>query len=82
MRRLIGIDFGTTNSLCAWMDGDQPVIIPNDRGERFTPSALALTDSGELLVGASARNQALADPARALSGVKRLLGKTDRKSVV
>jgi molecular chaperone DnaK len=75
MKRMIGIDFGTTNSLCAWMDGDQPLIIPNDRGERSTPSALARTESGELLVGASAKNQALADPSSSLLGVKRLLGK-------
>jgi len=57
------------------MDGDIPVVIPNDRGERATPSVVAISDTGKLLVGASARNQALADPRSALFGVKRLLGK-------
>ncbi|PKL08820.1 MAG: heat-shock protein Hsp70 [Spirochaetae bacterium HGW-Spirochaetae-7] len=76
MRGIVGLDFGTTNTLCAWMDGDVPVVIPNDRGERATPSVVAISDSGNLLVGASARNQALADPQSALFGVKRLLGKS------
>lgn len=75
MRGIVGLDFGTTNTLCAWMDGDIPVVIPNDRGDRSTPSVVAVSDSGTLLVGASARNQALADPRSALFGVKRLLGK-------
>jgi len=73
---VVGIDFGTTNTLCAWMDGDTPVIVPNERGERATPSIVAVSDSGELLVGTSARNQAMADPRSALFGVKRLLGKS------
>ncbi|HOZ71836.1 MAG TPA: Hsp70 family protein [Spirochaetales bacterium] len=76
MRGVIGLDFGTTNTLCAWMDGDTPIIVPNDRGERATPSVVAVSGSGEALVGSSARNQALADPASALFGVKRLLGKS------
>lgn len=76
MRGAIGLDFGTTNTLCAWMDGDNALIVPNDRGERATPSVIAYSDSGELLLGASARNQAMADPGSALFGVKRLLGKT------
>ena len=76
MRGVIGLDFGTTNTLCAWMDGDTPVIVPNDRGERSTPSVVAVSDSGETLVGSSARNQALADPTSALFGVKRLLGRS------
>lgn len=75
MRGIVGLDFGTTNTLCAWMDGDIPVIIPNERGERATPSVVAVSDSGGFLVGSSARNQALANPASALFGVKRLLGK-------
>lgn len=75
MRGVIGLDFGTTNTLCAWMDGENPIIVPNERGERATPSVVAVSDSGEILVGSSARNQALADPHSALFGVKRLLGK-------
>ena len=58
------------------MDGENPIIVPNERGERATPSVVAVSDSGELLVGSSARNQALADPHSALFGVKRLLGKS------
>ena len=73
---VIGLDFGTTNTLCAWMDGDIPVIGPNDRGERATPSVVARADSGETLIGSSARSQALADPRSAVFGVKRLLGKS------
>jgi len=76
VRGIVGLDFGTTNTLCAWMDGDVPVIVPNERGERATPSVVAVSDSGELLVGSTARNQAFADPASALFGVKRLLGKS------
>jgi molecular chaperone DnaK len=57
------------------MDGDIPVIVPNERGERATASIVAVSDSGEMLVGSSARNQAMADPRSALYGVKRLLGK-------
>jgi len=57
------------------MDGDMPVIVPNERGERATASIVAVSDSGELLVGTSARNQAMADPRSALYGVKRILGK-------
>ena len=74
MSPVIGIDFGTTNSLCAWMDGDRPAIIPNARGLRTTPSVVAMTAKGEVLVGESAKNQAYINPENTISGVKRLLG--------
>ncbi len=74
MAAVIGIDFGTTNSLCAWLDGDRPAIIPNARGARATPSVVAVTARGETLVGESAKNQALVNPADTVAGVKRLLG--------
>jgi molecular chaperone DnaK len=74
MRRIIGIDFGTTNSLCAWLEGDRPSIIPNARGARCTPSVVARSAKGEILVGESAKNQALVNPDRTVSGVKRMLG--------
>ncbi len=74
MRHVIGIDFGTTNSLCAWLDGDRPAIIPNGRGARFTPSVVARSAKGDILVGESAKNQALVNPERTIAGVKRLLG--------
>ena len=70
---ILGIDFGTTNSLCAWMDGDLPTVIPNVRGARFTPSAIAATRKGEILVGESAKNQALVNPNNTLLHVKRRL---------
>ena len=74
MRPIIGIDFGTTNSLCAWLDGDRPTIIPNARGSRLTPSVVAVTAKGETLVGESAKNQAYINPENTVAGVKRLLG--------
>jgi len=74
MRHVIGIDFGTTNSLCAWLDGERPSIIPNARGARFTPSVVARSAKWDILVGESAKNQALVNPERTISGVKRLLG--------
>lgn len=59
------------------MDGDQLTVIPNDRGERITPSVVAVSDSGDFLVGTSARNQALANPGSAVFGLKRLLGQRE-----
>jgi molecular chaperone DnaK len=74
MRKRIGIDFGTTNSLCAWLEDDRPVIIPNARGSRYTPSVVARSTKGEIFVGESAKNQALVNPDRTIAGVKRMLG--------
>ncbi len=70
---IIGIDFGTTNSLCAFMDGDRPSLIPNARGARSTPSVVALSMRGEILIGESARNQGLIYPENTIAGVKRQL---------
>jgi molecular chaperone DnaK len=70
---VIGIDFGTTNSLCAFMDGDRPSIIPNGRGARTTPSVVAVSPRGDILVGESARNQAFINPDSTIAGVKRHL---------
>jgi molecular chaperone DnaK len=70
---VIGIDFGTTNSLCAFMDGDRPSIIPNARGARSTPSVVAVSPRGEILVGESARNQALINPGNTIAAPKRHL---------
>ncbi len=74
MLPVIGIDFGTTNSLCAWLDGERPTIIPNARGSRSTPSVVASTAKGEILVGESAKNQAYVNPENTITGIKRLLG--------
>jgi len=78
---VVGIDFGTTNTLCAWFDGDTVVVIPNDRGERINPTVFAISDSGEVLTGASARNQALADPESAFMAVKRSLGSVESVTI-
>ncbi|MBU0934973.1 MAG: Hsp70 family protein [Spirochaetes bacterium] len=81
MHGVVGIDFGTTNTLCAWFDGDTVVVIPNDRGERINPTVFAISDSGEVLTGASARNQALADPESAFMAVKRSLGSVESVTI-
>ncbi|HUW39641.1 MAG TPA: Hsp70 family protein [Rectinemataceae bacterium] len=74
MGAIIGIDFGTTNSLCAWMDGDRPALIHNRRGGRITPSVVAAAAKGEILVGESAKNQALVNPENTVAGIKRHIG--------
>jgi len=71
---VIGIDLGTTNSVVAYVDGDEARIIPNDRGARLTPSVVAITQSGEILVGESAKNQAVVHAERTVSSVKRRMG--------
>ena len=74
MSRVVGIDLGTTNTAAAFMDGDTPRIIPNDRGKNLTPSMVALTESGELLVGEAAKNQAIVNAEGTVSSIKRLIG--------
>lgn len=78
MATVLGIDLGTTNSSCAFYDGRDVVLIPNDRGYRVTPSVVALTEDGTVLVGESARNQALVNPGRTVSRAKRLMGRGTR----
>ncbi len=74
MGRIIGIDLGTTNTVAAFMEGTQPRVIPNDRGNHLTPSVVAFGNSGEVLVGESARNQAVVNAGRTVVHVKRLMG--------
>ncbi|MFA6508169.1 MAG: Hsp70 family protein, partial [Treponemataceae bacterium] len=74
MATILGIDLGTTNSSCAFFDGRDVILIPNDRGARTTPSVIALADNGDILVGESARNQALIHHERTISRSKRLMG--------
>ena len=74
MSMILGIDLGTTNSSCAFYDGRDVVLVPNDRGMRTTPSVVALSDDGELLVGESARNQSALHPESTISKAKRLMG--------
>ena len=75
MGRTIGIDLGTTNSVMATIEGGEPVVIPNAEGERLTPSVVALTNSGERLVGRFARRQAVTNPDNTIFSVKRFVGR-------
>jgi molecular chaperone DnaK len=82
MAKIIGIDLGTTNSCVAVMDGGKARVIENSEGDRTTPSIVAWTKDGEVLVGASAKRQAVTNPKNTLFAVKRLIGrKFDEKEV-
>jgi len=75
MAKIIGIDLGTTNSCVAIMENGQPKVIENSEGARTTPSIVAYTEDGEVLVGASAKRQAVTNPKNTLYAVKRLIGR-------
>ncbi len=75
MARTIGIDLGTTNSVMATIEGGEPVVIPNAEGERTTPSVVAITNSGERLVGRFARRQAVTNPENTIVSIKRFMGR-------
>ncbi|RMG39253.1 MAG: molecular chaperone DnaK [Candidatus Dadabacteria bacterium] len=75
MAKAIGIDLGTTNSCVAVMEGGSPVVIANSEGARTTPSVVAVTDSGERLVGQVAKRQAVTNPKNTIFAVKRLIGR-------
>ncbi|MBV1835080.1 molecular chaperone DnaK [Novacetimonas pomaceti] len=75
MGKVIGIDLGTTNSCVAVREGDETRVIENSEGARTTPSMVAFTDSGEMLVGQAAKRQAVTNPANTLYAVKRLIGR-------
>jgi len=82
MAKIIGIDLGTTNSCVAIMEGDQVRVIENSEGARTTPSIVAYQEDGEILVGASAKRQAVTNPKNTLYAVKRLIGRRfDEKEV-
>ncbi len=82
MGKIIGIDLGTTNSCVAVMEGDQPKVIENSEGDRTTPSIVAFTKDGEVLVGQSAKRQAVTNPQNTVYAVKRLIGrKFDEEAV-
>src|SRR3977135_3389271 len=82
MGRIIGIDLGTTNSCVAIMEGGKPKVIENSEGDRTTPSIVAFTKDGEVLVGQSAKRQAVTNPANTVSAVKRLIGRKFTDDVV
>ena len=74
MGKIIGIDLGTTNSVVAVMEGNEPVVIPNDEGRRTTPSVVAFLDNGERKVGDPAKRQAITNPTKTIASVKRFMG--------
>ena len=74
MGKIIGIDLGTTNSCVAVFEGGEPVVIPNPEGARTTPSVVAFTKSGERLIGQVAKRQAITNPERTVSSIKREMG--------
>lgn len=74
-KKIIGIDLGTTNSVVAVMEGNEPKVIHNADGSRLTPSVVAFTDKGERLVGAKAKAQAVLNPRRTVFSIKRFMGR-------
>src|ERR1700683_2737732 len=82
MGKMIGIDLGTTNSCVAIMEGGKPKVIENSEGDRTTPSIVAFTKDGEVLVGQSAKRQAVPNPANTVAAVKRLIGRKFTDEVV
>src|ERR1700743_238857 len=74
MSKIIGIDLGTTNSCVAVMEGKEPVVIANSEGKRTTPSVVAFIDNGERKVGDPAKRQAITNPTKTISSIKRFMG--------
>ncbi|MDQ0416238.1 molecular chaperone DnaK [Croceifilum oryzae] len=81
MAKIIGIDLGTTNSCVSFMDGNEPVVIPNEEGGRTTPSIVGFSKTGERLVGDAAKRQAITNPDNTIMSIKRYIG-TDHKTTV
>ena len=81
MSKVIGIDLGTTNSCVAVLEGGEPVVIPNSEGARTTSSVVAFTKSGERLVGQIAKRQAVTNPDRTVSSIKREMGSTHKVNI-
>jgi molecular chaperone DnaK len=75
MAKIIGIDLGTTNSVVAIMEGDQPKVLINSQGSRLTPSVVAFTDKGERLVGQTAKHQQVTNPKNTVFSIKRFMGR-------
>jgi molecular chaperone DnaK len=76
MGKIIGIDLGTTNSCVAVMEGNEPIVIPNNEGRRTTPSIVAFTESGERKVGDPAKRQAITNPKNTVYSIKRFIGES------
>jgi molecular chaperone DnaK len=77
--KIIGIDLGTTNSVVAVMEGKEPKVIPNQEGNRLTPSVVAFTDKGDVLVGELARRQSITNPKRTIYSIKRFMGRRHKE---
>src|SRR5260221_13533461 len=75
MAKVIGIDLGTTNSVMAVMEAGEPTVLENSEGSRLTPSVVAVTKSGERLVGQVAKRQAVTNPENTVYSIKRLMGR-------
>jgi molecular chaperone DnaK len=80
MGKIIGIDLGTTNSCVSVMEGNQPVVIENSEGKRTTPSVVAFVDGGERKVGDPAKRQAITNPTKTISSIKRFMGTSFEES--
>ncbi|MFA5867060.1 MAG: molecular chaperone DnaK [Actinomycetota bacterium] len=81
MAKAIGIDLGTTNSCVAVLEGGEPTVIPNAEGGRTTPSVVAFTKTGEMLVGQAAKNQAVVNSDRTISSIKREMGEKKKHKI-
>lgn len=81
MSKVIGIDLGTTNSVVSVMEGGEPIVIPNPDGSRLTPSVVGFAKNGEMLVGNVAKRQAVSNPDRTISSIKRQMG-TNHKTQI
>jgi molecular chaperone DnaK len=81
MPRTVGIDLGTTNSVVAVLEGGEPRVIPNAEGSQLTPSVVGFTKSGERLVGAAAKRQAILNPDRTIASIKRHMGTNHRVTI-
>ncbi len=75
MGKIIGIDLGTTNSVVAVMEGNEPKVIVNEEGARLTPSVVAYTKDGEVLVGQIAKRQSVTNPENTVYSIKRFMGR-------
>ena len=75
MAKVLGIDLGTTNSCMAVMEGGEATVIPNKEGQRTTPSIVAFTKTGEVLVGQAAKRQAVTNPKSTIYSIKRFIGR-------
>src|ERR1700728_5517886 len=77
--KIIGIDLGTTNSVVSVIEGSEAKVIANQEGNRLTPSVVAFTDKGEILVGEPAKRQAITNPGRTIYSIKRFMGRRHKE---